>query len=167
MYTRAHANTHTHTHTRPKTQARGWGLQKLAWWPWEERTMPPHHLTQNLFSQLSVRQHSRYLSPFVQPQPSMWLSAPCWGAQAAWTDAADVIQRTVRFWSGVYVKTRPLTRLSRGGEGLRVHSEKCLVESDSKQWPLCLRHLPLCLSASCLVGIVGASSGWWQRNSHI
>lgn len=97
-----HAQTLTHIHTQRRAhaniQAWGRGLQKLAWWPWEDRMMLPHHLTQKLFSQLSVRQHSRYLSPFVQLQPSMWLSTPCW-AQAAWTEATDVRQRAFRFWS--------------------------------------------------------------------
>lgn len=45
-----------------------------------------------------VRQHSRYLSPSVQPRSSMWLSTPC-RAQTAWTEATDVRQRAFRFFS--------------------------------------------------------------------
>lgn len=78
--------------------------------------MPPHHLTQNLFSQLSVRQHSRYPSPSGQPQPRMWHPIPGW-VQAVWIRATDVRQWAFGFLRSC-CKMWLIVQLSSGVAGL-------------------------------------------------
>lgn len=105
---------------------------------------PPHHLTQNLFFHPSSRQPSRYLSPSVQPQPSMWLSIPRW-ARVAWTEATDVRQRPFRFWSRTQLQFRT--------------DSKCAAQSESHKW-LLRRPLSLWLGLPLSPPLFGRAPSW-------